>query len=75
MNDQRRGSVEPDDWPDEEGRGAAQDGLRDDTGVSMQRPKTEDVPDDEAAGAGLEPGRGELGSTTSGEKGAEQGPR
>lgn len=75
MNNELRGSIEPADWPDEEGRGEAQKGLRHDIGVSMQRPKTEDVPDDEAAGAGLDGGRGRLGTATGGDRGAEQGPR
>ena len=72
------------DWPDEEGGQPAQDGLRSDTGGSMQRPIEEDVPprgagslpaDRGPGGAGKEPGPGSLGTGTPGEKGAEQGPR
>lgn len=72
------------DWPDEEGGQPAQDGLRSDVGGSMQRPMEEDTPvtgggsaagERGPRGAGDEPGRGELGTHTSGDEGAEQGPR
>lgn len=75
MSDLERQRIQPEDWTDEEGRGEAQKSLRSDTGVSMQQPKTTEVPDDDAAGAGLKPGHGTLGTPTDGAKGAEQGPR
>jgi hypothetical protein len=75
VNDLERKSIQPGDWSNEEGRGEAQKSLRSDVGVSMQQPKTAEVPDDGAAGAGLKPGRGTLGTPTEGDKGAEQGPR
>jgi hypothetical protein len=74
----------PDDWPDEEGGGEAQKSLRSDIGASLERPRAEDTPDADRteptgqrgpAGSGLVPGRGNLGTPTSTEKGAEQGPR
>lgn len=77
-------TLPPDDWPDEEGHGAASDGLRSDTGASAGRPREEDAPPPDRlepggghgpAGSGQVPGRGSLGSQTPGEKGAEQGPR
>ena len=76
MSDQgttERESIQPEDWPLEEGGGQAQDGLRSDIGTSQGTPKT-DSPD-EADGPVEDGGRGPLGTTTPTSKGAEQGPR
>lgn len=84
MTEPERRPPAPNDWPDEEGTGEAQKGLRDDVGVSMGRPREEDEPAPDRiedsrqrgpAGAGQVPGPGKLGTPTSTEKGAEQGPR
>jgi hypothetical protein len=82
MTDDQRRSVP--EWPDEEGGGQAQEGLRSDTGASMSRPKEEVTPPPDRtapsgqrgpAGAGEVPGRGKLGSQTPGEEGVEDEPR
>lgn len=84
MSEPERQPPGPRDWPDEEGRDEAQMGLRDDVGASLGRPREEDSAPPERieeagqrgpAGAGQVPGRGKLGTATSTEKGAEQGPR
>jgi hypothetical protein len=84
MSEAQRQPPQPDDWPDEEGRGEAQKGLRSDVGASLERPRAEDEPSEDRveptgqrgpAGAGQVAGRGKLGQPTDSEKGAEQGPR
>jgi hypothetical protein len=71
-SDDRR-SIQPDDWPNEE---ATTDqnraGLRNDVGVSGQKPRADDL---EPAGAGRDGDRGDLGSTTPGERGTDVDPR
>ncbi len=73
MTEQERREIQPEDWPDEEtttGENSA--GLRSDIGVSGQEPRaTEPGP----TGAGLDGDRGDLGSTTPGERGSDVAPR
>jgi hypothetical protein len=72
-SDERRGSIQPEDWPNEEGSSEeSQAGLRDDIGVSSQEPRADDM---EPAGAGQDGDRGKLGSTTPGERGTDADPR
>jgi hypothetical protein len=69
-----RESIQPDDWPLEEGQAPAQPGLRNDIGASQGTPKS--APPDDAPDAGEGAGdRGPLGTETPTSKGAEQGPR
>jgi hypothetical protein len=72
-NEGQRTTIEPEDWPLEETTGDENStGLRSDTGVGAQEPRAENF---EPAGSGNEGGRGELGTTTAGERGTDQGPR
>jgi hypothetical protein len=84
MNESADRAPGPDAWPDEEGGGEAQEGLRGDIGASLERPRAEDTPPEDRveptgqrgpAGSGQVPGRGKLGTPTPSDKGAEQGPR
>lgn len=69
-----RASIQPEDWPLEEGGDQAQPGLRSDIGTSQDTPKTES-PEDASSGDGAPGSRGQLGTATPTSKGAEQGPR
>ncbi len=69
-----RESIQPQDWPLEEGQAQAQPGLRSDIGTSQGTPKTD--PPESAPDVGQDAGeRGPLGTQTPTSKGAEQGPR
>jgi hypothetical protein len=71
--DDERGSIQPEDWPIEETTTDENSaGLRNDIGVSSGRPRADEL---EPAGAGRDGDRGELGSTTPGERGTDVDPR
>jgi hypothetical protein len=73
MSSEERTSIKPEDWPLEETTTDENSaGLRNDIGVSAERPRGDDL---EPSGAGRDGGRGDLGSTTSGSRGADSGPR
>jgi hypothetical protein len=71
-SDDRR-SIQPEDWPLEETTADENSaGLRNDVGVSGQQPRADSL---EPSGAGQDGDRGDLGSTTPGDRGADQEPR
>jgi hypothetical protein len=72
-NEGQRTTIQPEDWPLEESTADENStGLRSDVGISGDEPRAEDF---EPTLAGSEGGRGELGTTTAGERGTDQGPR
>jgi len=72
MTDERS-SIHPEDWPLEETTTDENSyGLRHDTGKTSAVPEAEEVGPNAAPSEG---GRGETGTTTPGERGADSGPR
>jgi hypothetical protein len=72
-NEGQRTTIEPEDWPLEETTADENStGLRQDVGVSGDQPRANPF---EPGGAGLDSGRGETGTTTPGERGADTAPR
>jgi hypothetical protein len=69
-NEGQRTTIEPEDWPLEEtSRQENATGLKQGIGVSGDRPRADEF---DPAGAGLDAGRGDLGTTTAGESGVEE---
>jgi hypothetical protein len=72
-NEGQRTTIEPEDWPLEETTADQNSaGLRQDVGVSGERPRSDEF---DPAGAGLGGERGATGTLTPGERGTDQGPR
>ena len=72
-NEPERTSIQPEDWPLEETTADENSaGLRNDVGVSGQEPRADEL---EPGGAGQDGDRGDLGTTTSGERGTDLAPR
>lgn len=72
-DDAERRSIQPEDWPLEETTADENSaGLRNDIGMSGQEPRADELG---PAGAGEDGGRGDLGSTTPGRRGADVDPR
>jgi hypothetical protein len=72
-NEGQRTTIEAEDWPLEETTADENStGLRQDVGMSGDRPRADEL---EPRGAGLDGGRGATGTTTPGERGSDTEPR